>query len=539
MSTLGEHTAKNPVDLSRLDGITDPQVFNREYHEAIRDNLRTGGFLPPTEGVTQPTDDPEDTGGFFDSIINKVFAFKGSDAFDKPEDQYTDKRFDFIAGSSRYSEEVVSDRLKRKKIGYDFNLDDPELRKMAKNVLGKSDAEMEGILKGTTGISSRDARVLYEARISRAERFVKNHFEGIAMGDNQRMALVSLAYQNEQLIGPNLTKLVKSGDWEGAADEIRNRSNKYKIDQVADRRNREADLFLGRPEPVEMNAEDAPEQSESFSLSSLFGFGNESKETQPQQAAEMSQEDMEADPLYGDYLTGQQLAEEYRKDSGLKLGSEAMLRADGTAVGTMNDMLGFVPAHVRMLIEDVAKEQLGIDKTDDIKTSDFFTDDELIGLIEVVKRSRDSNGGANSGVVEYTGKNSGYEDGVDDVKFAGDDLSLVDADASSIIKKTLGQFSWEINDEGELIVTDDYDFNDGEKYKEMYPSGLDKAMHLMGLTGKFAMGGLAKMVGADDAGPEIGLYGIVRRAAALYGSSEGDGMSFKINLGKVDFDKVR
>jgi hypothetical protein len=26
MSTLGEHTAKNPVDLSRLDGITDPQV---------------------------------------------------------------------------------------------------------------------------------------------------------------------------------------------------------------------------------------------------------------------------------------------------------------------------------------------------------------------------------------------------------------------------------------------------------------------------------------------------------------------------------
>lgn len=530
MSTLGEHTAKNPVDLSRLDGITDPQVFNREYHEAIRDNLRTGGFLPPTEGVTQPADDPEDTGGFFDSIINKVFAFKGSDAFDKPEDQYTDKRFDFIAGSSRYSEEVVSDRLKRKKIGYDFNLDDPELRKMAQNVLGKSDAEMESILSGQTGISSRDARVLYEARISRAERFIKTHFEGIAMGDNQRMALVSLAYQNEQLIGPNLTKLVKSGDWEGAADEIRNRSNRYKIDQIADRRNREADLFLGRPEPVEMNAEDAPEQEEAFSLSSLFGFGNESQEEQPQQA------EMEQDPLYGDYLTGQQLAEQYRQDAGLKLGSEAVLRADGTSVGTVNDMLGFVPAHVRMLIEDVAKEQLGIDKTDDVKTSDFFTDDELVGLLEVTKRSWESHGRGSKGTVEYS---KHYETGVEDVKFKGDDLSIVNGDSEAIIKKTLGQYSWEINDNGELIITDEYDFNDAEKYKSMYPSGMDKAMHLMGLTGKYAMAGMAKMVGAEADGPEIGLYGIVRRAAALYGSSEGDGMSFKINLGKVDFDKVR
>jgi GH24 family phage-related lysozyme (muramidase) len=532
MSTMGEHLARNPIDLTGLDGVRDPKVFMREYHRSISDNLRSAGFLPPADGVTKPVEEPEDTGGFFDGLLNSMFSFKGSQLFgDANGDLYEDKRFDFIAGASQYQETTFKDRLGRSKIGYDFNLSDPEMREMAKKVLGKSDDEIDAIEKGTSGISSRDARVLYEARVARAERHIKNTFKDVPLSDSQRLALVSLSYQNEGLIGPNLTKLVKEGNWQGVQEEILERSNRYKLSDVQSRRKREAALFGG------MHSKDQPVTDEqSFSLSSLFNQNNAS-ESAP--ASEPSQAEMEADPLYGEYLTGQQLAEEYRRDSGLKLGESLQVTADGESVGTVNDLLGMVPAHVRMLIEDVAKTQLGIDKTEDIKTSDFFNDEELTGLMEVVKRSRDANGGANSGVVEYTGKNSGYEDGVEDVTFAGNDLSIVDSDSTAVIKKTLGQFSWEINDQGELIVTDTYDFNDAEEMQAKYSSGFSKATHLMGLTGKWAMSGLAGAVGIDAGQPPIGLYGIVRRAAALYGSKEGEGMQFKINLGKVDFDKIR
>lgn len=533
MSNLGEHTAKNPLDLSRLDGVTDPKVFDREYHSAIRDHLQSGGFLPPTEGVTKDAEDPEDTDGFFDSIINKVFAFKGSDAFETPQDKYHDKRFDFVAGSSRYSETMFKDRLGRTKIGYDYNLSDPELRDMAKSVLGKSDKDIDAIASGKAGISARDARVLYEARISRAERHVKNTFEGVALGDNQRMALVSLAYQNEKLIGPKLTKYVKNGEWDKAEAEIRERSNRYKLDDIAQRRSMEADMFRGMTAPQE---ETAPGE-EPFSLSSLFGFG---KEEAPAQPEAQQAENPEDDPLYGYHQHGQELAKQYREEAGKKLKDLELTDAEGNDVQSANAMLSVIPAHVRMLVEDVIKTQFGVDKTDEIKTSDFFSDDELVGLMEVVKRSYDANGGARSGAVEYTGKNSGYEDGVEDVKFNQNDLDLGGSDSSSVIKKTLGQFNWRFNDQDELIITDTYDFNDAAKYQEKYPTEISRMTHLMGLAGKMAMSGMANMVGSSyDGGENIGLYGLVRRAAALYGSKEGEGMSFEINLGKVDFDKIR
>ena len=52
----------------------------------------------------------------------------------------------------------------------------------------------------------------------------------------------------------------------------------------------------------------------------------------------------------------------------------------------------------------------------------------------------------------------------------------------------------------------------------------------MSLTGKL----FNKEVIDEMAEAPMGLYGIVRRAAALYGSEEGEGAEFKINLGKID-----
>ena len=170
--------------------------------------------------------------------------------------------------------------------------------------------------------------------------------------------------------------------------------------------------------------------------------------------------------------------------------------------------VALIPAHFRMFAQDIT----GV-RADQIRTEDFFQDDELEAMRGLVLSQ--ITGGAKSGAVEY--KN--YDKGVADVSWKGnvDPLSL--SDAQGAVKKTLGQFSWRLNDKGEIIVTDQYNFNDAEKYRKMYPSQAERLAHLTALAG---------LVATD----EMSAYGWLRRVGALYGSAEGEGAKFEINLGK-------
>jgi GH24 family phage-related lysozyme (muramidase) len=170
--------------------------------------------------------------------------------------------------------------------------------------------------------------------------------------------------------------------------------------------------------------------------------------------------------------------------------------------------VALIPAHFRMFAQDIT----GV-RADQIRTEDFFQEDELEAMRYLVIGQMA--GGATSGAVEY--KN--YDKGVADVSWKGnvDPLSL--GDAQGAVKKTLGQFTWKLNDKGEIIITDQYNFNDAKKYREMYPSQAERLAHLTALAG---------LVATD----EMSAYGWLRRVGALYGSAEGEGAKFEINLGK-------
>ena len=170
--------------------------------------------------------------------------------------------------------------------------------------------------------------------------------------------------------------------------------------------------------------------------------------------------------------------------------------------------VALIPAHFRMFAQDIT----GV-RADQIRTEDFFQDDELEAMRYLVIGQMA--GGAKSGAIEY--KN--YDKGVADVTWKGnvDPLSLTDAQGA--VKKTLGQFNWRLNDKGEIIITDQYNFNDAKKYREMYPSQAERLAHLTALAG---------LVATD----EMSAYGWLRRVGALYGSAEGEGAKFEINLGK-------
>ena len=170
--------------------------------------------------------------------------------------------------------------------------------------------------------------------------------------------------------------------------------------------------------------------------------------------------------------------------------------------------VALIPAHFRMFAQDIT----GV-RADQIRTEDFFQDDELEAMRYLVIGQMA--GGKKSGAIEY--KN--YDKGVADVSWKGnvDPLSLTDAQGA--VKKTLGQFNWRLNDKGEIIITDQYNFNDAKKYREMYPSQAERLAHLTALAG---------LVATD----EMSAYGWLRRVGALYGSAEGEGAKFEINLGK-------
>jgi GH24 family phage-related lysozyme (muramidase) len=508
MSTVGEHVAKSPLDLSKLDNITDPAAFQSEMHKMIRENLQSGGFIPPTDGLTTPAlTDGEDTGSFFKNLTNKVTTTLGSKAFDTPSNNYEQSRFNFIAGEEGFSAKAYKDSLKLITIGYGFNLSDKGNFAMAARVLNKTPAQMLSLRNGTTNISNTEARTLFESSAANAESIINNTFKDVPLNSGQRLSLVSLAYNHPALIGPKLTKAIKGGDFEAADHEIRSNSNKYGIKGIQNRRGREADMF---------SSFSKDKKEHGGAVADFLGLGGASK---PKVAEAPKPTAPVVDPI---------MAQEIKtRAAAPSLGGMEMLDSAGNTVASNESIMSMVPAHIRMFAQDMFGSQEG--NNGQIKTSDFFSKSELTGILSVVGRAFKRNGGKSKGVVEYGDDNNpkDYATGVTDVSFASNDLSLVNAAPEAIIKKTLGQFNWEVNKDGDLIVTDQYNFNDAEKMRKQYPSQMSKLIHLTALAGK-----------AADPESDTGLYGVVRRAAAFYGSKEGEGVHFSINLGKVDLKQM-
>lgn len=246
--TLEKTQAAFPLDLSGLDTLIDPEDYDKEVHGAIRNQLQQGGLVSPTKDITNFQLEPDDTPGFLDSMMQKI-GLSSPEVYDSSNPDavgnYMSDRFEFITGHEDYREKVYRDSRKRRTIGYGFNLDEPTNRALYKNALKKTDREFDALRNGTAAIDPTQARILFEASAGEAERLITNRFGGLDLKGYQRMALVSLAYNHPNLIGPGLTKALRNGDLEGVDHEIRNRSNLYKIKGIASRRALEADMFKG------------------------------------------------------------------------------------------------------------------------------------------------------------------------------------------------------------------------------------------------------------------------------------------------------
>ena len=244
MDTIDNYFTENPIDESTLRDVGDPTEHNRLLNELYRGAYRDGGFVSPTIGVTV-----EDTmldlpnAEYFEMLDNEVFSKIGPSAFDMEAGDYNRERFDFITGHRVFSQNVQKDAIGRNVIGYEFNLDNAENFALAAGVLNKTPKQMQALMDGTEGVSSRESRALYEAQVSQADKLISELTDGAPLRGPQRMTLTSLVMHNPALLGPNLVKHIKNGDVKKAILEIRDKSNGSKNKALAMRRKQEAMHF--------------------------------------------------------------------------------------------------------------------------------------------------------------------------------------------------------------------------------------------------------------------------------------------------------
>ena len=513
-----EETQKNfPLDLSHLDNIIDHKEYNRELHEAIRNQLQSGGLVSPTHNVTNFQLEPEDTPNFIENIMNKVMSANPA-AHDKEgaRQTYLQRRFEFIGeGHEGWREKTYRDSRGLRTVGYGFNLEEPTNREIYKRALQKTDQDFDNLRDGKSKLTDREGRVLFEASAGAAERLISSKFSDIDLKGYERLALVSLAYNHPALIGPNLTKHVRAGDKEAVVDEIVNRSNLHKIPGIANRRVAESEMFTGghKDEQSDWSISDllgisTAEASTMTSSDELIEKGRGIRVSLNSEVIEGLRDDDDDTPQ------GPTAPRPRRKPSQEKVQQTAEQEMTGEerlekhAGGSI--LASIVPASIRSLASDV----LGFD-LENVRSEDYFSDEEKNAIRSVVqtsmKRTKRKSGG-----VQY----KDYETGQSDVTFSGSIgvLKTILSDPEYSIKTTLGQFSYRVDDRGHLVVTDRYNFNDAKKLQKQNPSFADKFSHWM------------EYASRDD----VGLYGMARRMGALWGSKDNDGAKFDIDLGPVE-----
>lgn len=236
----------------------------RDLHSYTARQLSDQGMVPSQAGVTQPlTQTPVNSPSeMFDNLFSWFRSnkqVKGPSAVDgrnpSAGNTYRDRRYDFLSKeegirTAAYDDatgrRVVDPNQKRGNItvGVGFNMDRPDARNVWNAVFG-NDVDFDKVYSGQSELNDDQVRRLFNFTAQEAETIVSNKFAGVDLEEHQRIALVSLAFNNPSLVGPNLTSQVRDGRWNEAIDEILHRSNRTKHKGLASRRYREAALFAG------------------------------------------------------------------------------------------------------------------------------------------------------------------------------------------------------------------------------------------------------------------------------------------------------
>lgn len=218
-----------------------------DYASHLLSSFKQDGTISQSWGVTRPVESIRDSMGLMSAVRGwmgeRSQRFGGG--YLNPE-QYLNERFKSIAGSEGYRSVVYKDHNGLNTIGNGFNMDQPNARSYWDRAgLAKDGLDFDAVKSGRLGINKDHARRLFDAVVEDSERIVRSRTQGVRLADHERLALVSLAYNNPVLISEPLVQKLRSGDRKAVAEHILSNFNPRRMLGVARRRWHEAATFAG------------------------------------------------------------------------------------------------------------------------------------------------------------------------------------------------------------------------------------------------------------------------------------------------------
>mgnify|MGYP000296401104 CR=1 FL=1 len=246
---------------------------NAMLQEGVMNQLAANGKVSPTVGLTAPSKagmvpvgTPLKAGFSLDMDGDSVYdtaeniswfiqdAYKGIKEHMSPETspEYTDQRFEMIAEAEAWRSESYWDGVKSapngkgyRTVGYGYNMDSVGHKDLFMKTLQVGEKYFDSVHKGTVQITEAQGRKLFDAAVGEAESIIDNRLNGVDLNHQQRLALVSMAYNSPKLIGENLVGHLKGGRMEKAVEEILYKSNGSRMLGLYNRRYEEALTFVG------------------------------------------------------------------------------------------------------------------------------------------------------------------------------------------------------------------------------------------------------------------------------------------------------
>jgi GH24 family phage-related lysozyme (muramidase) len=158
---------------------------------------------------------------------------------------YDSKRYDFIKGVEGEKLKSYTDTTGHRTVGVGFNMDAPGAKEKFNSTLGTDDQYFQDVYSGRQNITPEQSKQLFSTSVVDAEGVVDRKLSGTSLSENERIAMVSMAYNNPSLIGSGMTSAVQNGDKQAVVDEILYKSNGGNSKGIANRRYQEAALFAG------------------------------------------------------------------------------------------------------------------------------------------------------------------------------------------------------------------------------------------------------------------------------------------------------
>lgn len=164
---------------------------------------------------------------------------------DNNKDLYRKFLDPLLAETESFSDSVYEDSNKNPTVGYGANLNSPEVRGM----FNLMNIDYDSVRNNQRKLTQEEARKLKDMQIRDKEKYFNKLLGERApaseLNETKKAALMSMYYNNPELIGPNMINHLKNNDHLNVIKEMILNSNKDNEPGVLRRRLKEAELYGG------------------------------------------------------------------------------------------------------------------------------------------------------------------------------------------------------------------------------------------------------------------------------------------------------